>query len=130
MRLDGITDSVDMNLSKVWEMLRDKKPVILQSMESRRVGHDLATEQKQQHASEGNSALDVSGFQFSSVAQLCLTLCDPMDCIRPGFPVHYQLPEFAQTHVHRVLDAIQPPHPLLSPSPPAFNISQDQGLFQ
>ena len=100
MRLDGITDSVDMNVSKLREMLRDKKPVILQSMESRRVGHDLATEQQQQQASEGNSALDVSGFHFSSVAQLCLTLCDPMDCIRPGFPVHYQLPEFAQTHVH------------------------------
>ena len=98
--LDGITDSVDMNLSKLWEMLRDRKSVILQSMGSRRVGHDLVTEQQCQHASEGNSALNVSGFQFSSVAQLCLTLCDLMDCIRPGFPVHYQLPEFAQTHVH------------------------------
>ena len=66
--------------------------------------------------------------QFSSVAQSCLTLCDPMDCSTPGFPVHRQLPEFAQTHVHRVSDAIQPSHPLSSPSPPAFNLSQHQGL--
>ena len=65
--------------------------------------------------------------QFSSVAQLCPTLCDPMDCSMPGFPVHHQLPEF--TYVHRVGDAIQPSHPL-SPSPPAFNLSQHQGLFK
>ena len=60
--------------------------------------------------------------QFSSVSQLCPTLCDPMDCSTPGFPVHYQLPELTQTHVHRVGDAIQPSHPLLSPSSPAFNL--------
>ena len=66
----------------------------------------------------------------SSVAQTCLTLCDPLDCSTPGFPVHHQLPELTQTHVHRVNDAIQPSHPLLSPSPPAFNLSQHQGLFQ
>ena len=66
--------------------------------------------------------------QFSSVAQLCLTLCDPMDFSMPGLPVHRQLPEFTQTHVHRVSDAIQPSHPLSSPSP-AFNLSQHQGLF-
>ena len=69
-------------------------------------------------------------FQFSSVAQSCLTLCDPMDCSTPGFPVHHQLPELAQIHVHWVGDAIQLSHPLLSPSPPAFNLSQHQGLFQ
>ena len=68
--------------------------------------------------------------QFSSVTQSCLTLCDPMDCSLPGFPVHHQLPELAQTHVHRVGDAIQSSHPLLSPSPPVFNLSQHQGLFQ
>ena len=67
--------------------------------------------------------------QFSSVTQLCPTLCDPMDCSTPGLPVHRQLPEFTQTHVHRVGDAIQPSHPLLSPSP-AFNICKHQGLFQ
>ena len=68
--------------------------------------------------------------QFSSAAQLCLTLCDPMHCSTPGFPVHHQLPELAQTHVHRIGDAIQPSHPLSSPPPPAFNLSQHQGLFQ
>ena len=68
--------------------------------------------------------------QFSSVAQSCPTLCDPMDCSTPGFPVHHQLPEFTQTHVHWFGDAIQPTHPLSSPSPPAFNLSQHQGLLQ
>ena len=68
--------------------------------------------------------------QFSSVAQSCLTLCNPMDCSLPGLPVHHQFLEFTQTFVHWVSDAIQPPHPLLSPSPPTFNLSQHQGLFQ
>ena len=68
--------------------------------------------------------------QFSSVAQSCLTLCDPMDCTAPGFPIHHQLPELTQTHVHWVGDASQPSHPLSAPSPPAFNLSQHQGLFQ
>ena len=68
--------------------------------------------------------------QFSSVAQSCLTLHDLMDCSTPGLPVHYQLPEFTQTHVYWVSDAIQPSHPLSSPSPPALNLSQHQGLFQ
>ena len=68
--------------------------------------------------------------QFSSVAQLCPTACDPMDCSMPGFPVHHQLLELGHTHVHRVGDAIQPSHPLSSPSPPAFSLTQHQGLFQ
>ena len=68
--------------------------------------------------------------QFSSVAQSCLTLCNSMDCSTPGLPVHHQLPEFTQTHVLWVSDAIQPSRPLSSPSPPAFNLSQHQGLFQ
>ena len=68
--------------------------------------------------------------QFSLVSQLCLTLCDPMDCSTPGLPIHYQLPEFTQTHVHWVSDTIQPSHPLSSPSPRAFNLSQHQGLFK
>ena len=67
--------------------------------------------------------------QFSSAAQSCPTLCDPMNCSMPGLPVHHQLPEFTQTQVHQVRDAIQPSHPLLSPSPPALNLSQNQGLF-
>ena len=58
--------------------------------------------------------------------QLCPTLCSPMDCSTPGFPVHHQLPELTQTHVHRVDDVIQPAHPLSSPSPPAFNLSQQE----
>ena len=68
--------------------------------------------------------------QFSSVTQLCPTLCDPMNRSTPGLPVHHQLSEFTQTHIHRVSDAIQPSHPLSSPSPPAPNPSQHQGLFQ
>ena len=69
-------------------------------------------------------------FQFSSVAQSCPTLCDPIDCSIPGLPVHHQLPELAKTHVHWVGDAIQPSHPLSSPSPLAFSLSQHQDLFQ
>ena len=66
----------------------------------------------------------------SSVTQLCLTLCDPMDCSVPGLPVHHQLAEFTQTHVHRVSDAIQPSHPLSPISSPALSLPQHQGLFQ
>ena len=66
---------------------------------------------------------------FSSVTQSCLTLCNPMNCSTPGLPVHHQLPESIQTHVHWISDAIQPSHPLLSPSPLALNLSQHQGLF-
>ena len=68
--------------------------------------------------------------QFSSVTQSCLTLCDPMNRSTPGLPVHHQLPEFMQTYVLRVSDAIQPSHPLSSPFPPAPNPSQHQSLFQ
>ena len=72
-----------------------------------------------------------SSVQFScSVVRLSATLCDPMNCSTPGLPVHHQLPEFTQTHVHRVGDAIQPSHPLTPPSPPAPNPSQHQSLFQ
>ena len=68
--------------------------------------------------------------QFSSVPQSYPTLCNPMECSTPGLPVHHQLPESTQTHVHRVSDAIQPSHPLSSPSPPALNLSQHQGLLK
>ena len=71
----------------------------------------------------------VCSVQFSPVAQSCPTLCDPMDRSTPGLPVHHQLPEFTQTHAHRVGEAIQPSHPLSSPSPPAFNLSQHQRVF-
>ena len=82
---------------------------------------------KVQRTSQDKNTFSV---QFSSVAQSCLTLCDPMNHSIPGLPVHHQLPEFTQTHVHRVSDAIQPSYPLLSPSPPAPNPSQHQSLFQ
>ena len=77
----------------------------------------------------GNGGEDPS-VQLISVAQSCLTLCDPMSHRTPGLPVHHQLLESTQTHIHRVSDAIQPSHPLSSPSPPAPNLSQHQGLFQ
>ena len=79
----------------------------------------------------GVAMSQVSGpVQFSSVTQLCLTLCDPMDCSTPGFPGHHQLLEFAEIHVHQVGDATYQSHLLLSPSPPALNLSQHQGIFQ
>ena len=74
--------------------------------------------------------LDVVSDQIRSVAQSCPTLCDPMNHSTPGLPVHHQQPEFTQTHVHQVTDAIQPSHPLSSPSPPAPNPSQHQSLLQ
>ena len=75
------------------------------------------------------AAEDEEALSVCSVTQSCLTLCDPMDCSTPGHPVHHQLPELAQTHVHQVSDTIQPSNPLLSPSP-TFNLSQHQGLFK
>ena len=77
-----------------------------------------------------NTTWETLNILFSPVVQSCLTLCDPMDCSTPGFPVHHQLPELTQTHVHWVGDAIQPSPPLSSPSPLAFSLSQHQGLFQ
>ena len=68
--------------------------------------------------------------QFNSLTQSCPTLCDPLDCSTPGLPVHHQLLEFTHTHVRQVSDAIQPPHPQLSPSPLTLNLSQHQGLFK
>ena len=70
------------------------------------------------------------GCEISSVTQLCPTLCNPMDCSMPGWPVHHQLLKLTQTYVHWVCEAIQPSHPLLSPSPPALKLSQHQGLFK
>ena len=74
--------------------------------------------------------MHINTYQLSSVAQPCPTLCDPMDCNMPGFPVHDQLPELTQTLVHPVGDVIQPSLPLLSPSPPTFNLSQHQSFFK
>ena len=85
---------------------------------------------KMRYITPRNITQPFSSGQFSSVTQSCPTLCDPMNCSTPGLPVHHQLPEFTQTHVHRVGDAIQPSHPPSSPSPPALNPSQHQSLFQ
>ena len=82
------------------------------------------------HINDKRNGVTSYSVQFSSVAQSCPTFCDPMNCSTPGLPVHHHLPEFSQTHVHWVSDAIQPFHPLSSPSPPAPNPSQHQGLFQ
>ena len=105
--LDSITNS--MHLSKLWDIVKNRE------------GWHAAV-----HGVNNSQTL----LQFSSVAQSCPTLCDPMNHSTSGFPVHHQLPEFTLTHIHRVRDAIQPSHPLLSPSPPAPNPSQHQSLFQ
>ena len=84
-----------------------------------------------QHCVLGGQHSDLVIHVFSSVQLLShVRLCDPMDCSTPGLPVHHQLPEFTQTHVHWVSDAIQPSHPLSTPSSPALNLSQHQGLFK
>ena len=103
--------------SLAWKTPWMVEPGRLQSMGKHRVRHDRATKHS-------------TYIQFSSVAQSCLTLCDRMNCSTPGLPVHHQLLEFTQTHVHRVRDAIQLSHSLSSPSPPALNLSQNQGLFK
>ena len=129
-----------------WKIPQTEGTRWLQSMELRKVRNDLVNE----HVHNGidkemereRECMGVwvcrnmcekgnfSSVQFSSVAQSFPTLCNPMNRTMPGLPVHHQLPEFTQTHVHPVSDAIQPSHPLSSPSPPAFNLSQHQGLFQ
>ena len=96
-----------------------------------RNGMDLTEEEDNKERWQKYTELFKKVFsQFSSVTQLYLTLHDHMDCSTPGFPLHHQLPELAQIHVHQVSDAIQPSHPLSSPSPPAPNPSQHQGRFQ
>ena len=82
------------------------------------------------YSTPSSSVLHYLSVQVSSVTQSCLTLCSPMDCSMPGFPVPHQLLEFIQTHVHGVSNTIQPSYPLSSPSLPTFNLSQHQGLFQ
>ena len=90
----------------------------------------LAGFSRQEYWIGSHFLLQYTYIQFSSVAQSCPTLCNPVNRSTPGLPVHHQLPEFTQTHIHGVSDAIQPSHPLSSPSPPAPNPSQHQSLFQ
>ena len=96
-----------------------------QSLMSKRLTMSLTIKSWKSRAVSYSSVYSksLSSVQFSPVTQLCPTLCSPMDCSMPGLAVHHQLPEFTQSHTHRVSDAIQPSHPLLSPSPPAFNLS-------
>ena len=133
-----------------WKTPWTEEPDGLQSMESQRVGHNWAANtftftlgplETYLHSawqiwdtslpvSDPSWLVWVDSVQFNSVAQSCPTLCDPMNHSTPGLPDHHQLPKSTQTHVHWVSDAIQPSHPLLSPSPPALNLSQHQGLFK
>ena len=92
--------------------------------------HQILQEKSNDYLNTCKENIWGNSVQFSSVAQSCLTLCDPMDHSTPGLPFHHQLLELPQTHVHWVGDTIQPSHPLLSPSLSAFNLSQHRGLFK
>ena len=119
-----------------WRIPGTKESDGLPSLGLHRVGHDccnlVAAEARiiESTIRWGTYMLKQWNIQFSSVTQSCPTLCNSMNHRTPGLPVHHQYPEFTQTHVHQVGDTIQPSHSLSSPSPPAVNPSQHQGLFQ
>ena len=115
----------DMHLHIHWSMTYNS-----QDMETTSAPDKWINKEDAAHARTHTHTHTQRNIQFSSVAQSCPTLCNPMNRSTPGLPVHHQLPEFTQTHIHQVSNAIQPSHPLLSPSPPAPNPSQHQSLFQ
>ena len=127
--LDGITGLTDMSLSELWEIVndRDTQNAAVHGVAELDKRDRATTYMRKEEIPKINNLFTLS-VQFSSVAQSCLTLCDPMNCSTPGLTVHHQLPEFTQTHVHQVGDAIQTSHPLSSPSPPAPNPSQHQSF--
>ena len=122
-----MSETLNLFLSAYITHLAEHSPL---SFEARNEGDFIFWAALKPNVSLHHFSLYVSLQFCCSVAQSCPTVCAPMNRSRPGFPVHHQLPELAQTHVHQVSDAIQPSHPLLSPSPPALNLSQHQGLFQ
>ena len=121
-------DVVPIHFLWIWEIWCIKADLVFFSqnlLDSKRDRHSSTIFKKSSYR-----VVSAIGDQIRSVAQSCPTLCNSMNCCTPGLPVHHQLPEFTQTHVHWVSDAIQPTHPLSSPSPPAPSPSQHQGLFQ
>ena len=126
--LDGITDLMHVSLIELWELVMNREAW------SAVIHGGTKSQTRLKRLSSSSKQLSIQFLipysSISSVAQSCSTLCDPMDCSTPGFPVHHQFLELAQIHVHQVSDAIQPSHPLSSSSPLAFNLSQHQGLFQ
>ena len=130
--LDAITDLMEMSLIKLWELLMDREAwhATAHGVSKSKTWLINWTHWQKQPTVKLIFIKRLIKLQFSSVPQLCPTLCDPMNCSTPGLPIHHQLPEFTQTHVHWAGDTIQPSNPLSSPSPPALNLSQDQGLFK